>query len=257
MFTEHDFLNRFAAASNTGFQGVEFMFPYEYKAEQIHTVLDRYNLTPVLFNLPPGDLQKGDRGLACLPDRINEFRESVDVALQYAAALGCRQLHCMSGVTSQEIKAADTMEVYEENLQYAATVLGKEGITVLIEPINQHDMPGYVMHSIKSAAEIIERIGSDHLGLQYDAYHMEKMQENLEATLTDYLPLVRHIQIADAPGRHEPGTGNIDFQKFFELLNRLEYRHWVGCEYQPLQNTNDGLIWMDKYAIAMTTETPL
>lgn len=243
MFTEVSFLDRFAAARAAGFDAVEFLFPYAYEAEQIAQRLARAQLTLVLFNLPPGDWAGGDRGVACDPRRVAEFRASVDTALDYALELGVTQLHCMAGKLPPRVSHERAHATYIDNLRYACARLAPHGITVLIEPINQVDMPAYFLSSSRQAAAVIAECGVDHLALQCDLYHLQRIEGDLAHTLQLRLPLIRHVQIADNPGRHEPGTGEINYRFLFGLLDQLGYDGWVGCEYHPAGDTVAGLGW--------------
>lgn len=243
MFTEVSFLERFAAARGNGFDAVEFLFPYAYEAREIGERLARYNLQLVLHNLPAGDWTAGERGMACDPGKVEEFKDSVALALDYALALGVPQLHCLAGTMPPGIDPALARATYIANLRYACARLKEHGLRLLIEPINTFDMPGYFLNSSAQAAAIIADTGADNLFLQYDIYHMQRMGEDLAAGIAGNLPLIRHMQLADSPGRHEPGTGDIDYRALFALIDGLGYDGWVGCEYHPLGDTVGGLGW--------------
>ncbi|HEX7984499.1 MAG TPA: 2-oxo-tetronate isomerase [Duganella sp.] len=243
MFTEVPFLDRFALAREAGFDAVEFLFPYAYPAGDIADRLRRHQLQLVLFNLPPGDWDAGERGMACDPARVDEFRAGVPVALDYAAALGVRQLHCMAGKPPAALPRDAARATYVDNLRYAADLARPRGIDLLIEPINHFDMPGYFLSRSAQALEIIAEADRPNLFLQYDIYHMQRMEGELSNTIRANLPLIKHMQIADTPGRHEPGTGEINYRHLFALIDALGYTGWLGCEYLPAGDTRAGLAW--------------
>ncbi|CUI04079.1 hydroxypyruvate isomerase [Massilia antarctica] len=243
MFTEAAFLDRFGAARANGFDGVEFLFPYAFEADQIAERLARHGLQLVLHNLPAGDWDAGERGLACDPRRIGQFQDSVALALDYAVALGVGRLHCLAGKLPPDVAPALAHDTYVANLRFAAARLAAHGIDLLIEPINTVDMPGYFLTGSAQAAAVIAECGATNLFMQYDIYHMQRMEGELAATLRARLPLIRHIQAADNPGRHEPGTGEINYRYLFALLDELGYGGWVGCEYHPRGDTVAGLAW--------------
>jgi hydroxypyruvate isomerase len=243
MFQEVSFLHRFAAARDAGFDAVEFQFPYAHAAEEIAERLQRARLQPVLHNLPAGNWEAGERGLACDPARVGQFQDSVALALDYAAVLGVRQLHCLAGLRRPGVSPARARATYIANLRFAAAALKEHGLDLLIEPINTFDVPGYFLTGTAQAAAIIAECGADNLFLQYDVYHMQRMEGELANTLRARLPLIRHIQVADSPGRHEPGTGEINYRYLFDLLDQLGYGGWVGCEYLPQGDTLAGLGW--------------
>lgn len=243
MFTEVPFLDRFALAREAGFDAVEFLFPYAYPAGDIAERLRRHQLQLVLFNLPPGDWDAGDRGMACDPARVDEFRAGVPVALDYAVALGVGQLHCMAGKPPAALPRDTARATYVDNLRYAADLARPCGIDLLIEPINHFDMPGYFLSRSAQALEIIAEADRPNLFLQYDIYHMQRMEGELSNTIRANLPLIKHMQIADTPGRHEPGTGEINYRHLFALIDALGYTGWLGCEYLPAGDTRAGLAW--------------
>jgi len=245
LFTEHSFLDRFAAARAAGFDAVEFLFPYEYEPDEIARRLDDNGLRLVLHNLPPGDWDRGDRGNACDPRRMGEFRAAAQTAVRYATRLHVPHVHCMAGIVPRGLDPRRAREAYIVNLQYAADLFAPHGIGVLIEPINGHDMPDYFLQGSGQALDIIAAADRPNLFLQYDIYHMHRMGEPVAQTLRASLPSIRHIQIADAPGRHEPGTGEIDYPGLFSLLDETGYDGWVGCEYRPRDATLAGLGWRD------------
>jgi hydroxypyruvate isomerase len=245
LFTELSFEERFARAASAGFAGVEYLFPYDWPAGEVSGWLAAAGVEQVLFNLPPGDWAAGERGLACLPGRHGEFAESVDQALDYALQLDCRRLHCMAGLRPAGVAEAELEASYIANLRYAADRLATIGATVTIEPINSRiDMPGYWLDDIGRALRLLDAIGRDNVKLQLDLYHAQIIQGDLARTLEASIGRIAHIQIADNPGRHEPGTGEIHYPYLFDLLDRLDYSGWVGCEYRPLTTTEAGLGWL-------------
>jgi hydroxypyruvate isomerase len=248
MFNELSFLDRFAAARAANFDAVEFLFPYACEPEQIAGRLERYRLQLVLHNLPPGNWTDGDRGMACDPRRVGEFQDSVELALDYALELGVKQLHCLAGRIPPNVPYERAHAVYIGNLRFAAAALARHGIDLLIEPINTRDMPGYFLTGSRQAAEIIAECAVPNLFLQYDIYHMQRMEGELADTIRARLPLIRHMRLADVPGRHEPGTGEINFPFLFRLLDELGYHGWIGCEYLPLAGTAEGLGWRTGFA---------
>lgn len=243
MFTEVPFLDRFAAARGNGFEAVEFLFPYAFDADTIAERLTRCKLELVLHNLPPGNWDGGDRGMACDPDRVAEFEDGVALALAYALPLDVRQLHCLAGRLPAGIDPALAHRTYIGNLRFAAARLAAHGLRLLIEPINRFDMPGYFLTGSAQAQAVLAEVGADNLFLQLDLYHLQRMGEDLPAVIARALGRTAHIQVADSPGRHEPGTGEIDFPGLFALIDRLGYQGWVGCEYHPRGETVAGLGW--------------
>jgi hydroxypyruvate isomerase len=247
MFNELGFLERFAAARAAGFDAVEFLFPYVFEPEQIAGRLHRYNLQLALHNFPAGDWAAGDRGYACDPRRVGEFQDSVEQAIDYATEIGTPRLHCLAGKLPPNVAPERAHATLVANLRFAAAACARHGIEVLIEPINDRDVPGYFLTHSSQAAGIIAECGADNLFLQYDVYHMQRMEGDLAHTLCERLPLIRHIQIADVPSRHEPGTGEINFPFLFRVLDELGYDGWVGCEYIPQGDTVAGLGWRDNF----------
>ena len=244
MFNEVDFLDRFAAAANFGFKGVEYLFPYDYEPAQLFEKLEQHGLAQVLHNLPAGDWAAGERGIACHPDRVGEFQEGVGKAIEYAAALNCPQVNCLSGLAQDGVSDEDRDATIISNLKFAAEHLGAAGIRLLIEPINTIDIPGFVLNYPEQARDLIERVGSDNLFLQHDLYHMQIMQGDLARNIERNQDIIRHIQIADNPGRHEPGTGEINYSYLFKYLDDIGYDGWIGCEYVPASTTDAGLSWI-------------
>ncbi|MCW8862026.1 MAG: hydroxypyruvate isomerase [Rhodospirillales bacterium] len=247
MFTEFDFLDRFAEAAKAGFTGVECQFPYAYPAEALAGRLRSAGLTMALHNLPAGDWAAGERGIACMPDRVAEFREGVKTAIVYAKALGCRQVNCIAGVLPAGGDRREALDVLAGNLRHAAGELKDAGIRLLLEPINDRDVPGFLINTTGQALDVLDAVGSDNLFLQCDLYHMAMMGEDIPAVLATHMERIAHFQIADCPGRHEPGTGTIPFNDLFALIDDLGYGGWIGCEYLPADGTHEGLDWITPY----------
>lgn len=248
LFTEVDFLQRFEQAAQAGFQGVEYLFPYDFEASTIKGVLESNNLKQVLFNLPGGDWQAGDRGIAVDPSRVEEFQQGVTKAIQYAKALDCNQVNCLAGIVPGGVTAQQAEETFVSNLRFAAGALKENGISLIIEAINTRDIPGFFLTNTKQALDIIEKVGSDNLNFQYDIYHMQIMEGDLAPTLSEHLGQIQHVQLADNPGRHEPGTGEINYPFLFNHLDSIGYDGWIGCEYKPKTTTVEGLSWMKELA---------
>ena len=248
LFTEHAFLDRFDHAARAGFQAVEFLFPYAFNPGDIKRRLDANGLELVLHNLPAGNWDAGERGIACHPDRVDEFREGVEKAIGYARALGVRQLNCLVGKAPAGVAEEVLRRTVVENLRYAAHALDKAGLRLLIEPINTFDIPGFYLNRTVQAAGLLVEVGADNLFIQYDIYHAQRMEGELAATIEKYLPRIGHIQLADNPGRNEPGTGEINYPFLFAHLDRIGYQGWIGCEYKPATSTEAGLGWRQALA---------
>jgi hydroxypyruvate isomerase len=247
LFNEVDFLDRFDAAAKVGFKGVEYLFPYPYPKEQLAERLAKNRLSQVLHNLPAGDWAKGERGIACLPDRVGEFEDGVAKAIEYATALQCKQINCLAGIAPKGVDPAKVRETFIRNLGFAAGELKSAGIALLIEPCNTRDIPGFYLNRTQQALDIISEVGSDNLFLQYDIYHMQIMEGDLAPTIQRNLRSIRHMQVADNPGRNEPGTGEINYPFLFQFIDKLGYAGWIGCEYKPRGATIDGLGWVKPY----------
>ena len=244
MFTELPFMERFQAARSAGFRAVEYLFPYEVEATDLRRALDDAGLVQVLFNAPPGgDFAKGARGLAALPGREAEYRDSISLALDYARILDVPRIHVMAGNRVEALSEAEQTACYVSALQDAAAMAAKAGVTLLIEPLNPFDMPGYVLSSVQQAAGILQRAGAANLKIQYDLYHQSRFGGDLVGTFGRYCDLIGHIQMAGNPGRHEPDTGEVDYSFVFAELDRLGYAGWIGCEYRPRAGTGEGLGW--------------
>jgi len=245
MYQEHAFLDRFEAAARDGFRAVEFLFPYEHPAADIRARLDQHGLKQALFNAPPGDWAGGERGYASIPGREDEFRRSIDVALEYAAVIGNDKLHVMAGYLRDE--PAKHRETYVRNLAYAAELARTAGVMIVIEPINHRDMPGYFLYKQDQALDICRDVGAANLRVQFDFYHCQIVEGDLAMRFKRSFPNVGHIQIAGVPDRHEPDQGEINYPYLFELIDSLGYDGWIGCEYRPRAATSDGLGWVRPY----------
>lgn len=246
MFNEVPFLDRFARARAAGFAAVECLFPYEYPAAEIARRLQDNGQSLVLFNTPPGDWAKGERGLAAQPGRRAEFREAMKRALDYAAALSCPRVHVMAGLRGDQ--GWQTLHpTFTLNLDWAAEEAAKLGVKPVIEPINQRDIPGYYLNTMAEAAALIGVLGPERVGLQFDLYHCQVTEGDLIPRITQHLPMIAHMQVADTPGRHEPGTGEVNWPRVFQKIDALGYRGWIGCEYRPAGETEAGLGWYAPY----------
>lgn len=243
LFTEVPFLDRFERTARTGFEAVEFLFPYEFSAEEIRARIDTHRLQIVLHNLPAGDWAAGERGIACHPDRIVEFRAGVAQAVTYAQALGVPQLNCLAGKAPAGVAADVLRRTLVDNLRFAATELKTAGLRLLIEPINPFDIPGFYLTRTDQALDILDEVDASNAFVQYDIYHAQRTEGEIAATLQKHLPRIGHVQLADNPGRNEPGTGEINYRYLFAHLDRIGYDGWVGCEYRPARTTEIGLSW--------------
>jgi hydroxypyruvate isomerase len=248
LFTELPFLDRFERAANAGFTAVEFLFPYAFATSDIQARLTRYGLKLVLHNLPAGDWDAGERGIACLPERVNEFREGVARAIEVGTALGVPQLNCLAGKAPAGVPEHALREAFVDNLRYAAAELKKANLKLLIEPINTYDIPGFYLNRTTQALAILDEVGADNAFVQYDIYHAQRMEGEIAATLQKHLSRIGHVQIADNPGRNEPGTGELNYAFLFTHLDRIGYSGHVGCEYKPATTTEDGLGWRQRLA---------
>lgn len=247
MYTEVPFLERFGACAADGFRAVEFLFPYEHPAQVIRDELDRHGLQQVLFNAPPGSFEAGERGIAGLPGRRDEFQQGIAQAIEYAKVLSCPRVHVMAGLLKRESEFTAQRELYVDNLGWAARKLGDAGLTMLIEPINTRDIPGYLLNTQADAHAIVERIGASNLKVQMDLYHCQIVEGDVAMKIRKHLSGVGHIQIAGVPQRHEPDIGELNYPYLFELLDELGYDGWIGCEYRPKGRTSDGLGWLRPY----------
>jgi len=243
LFTELPFMQRFEAAAKAGFEAVEYLFPYPFEKKELAAALRANGLQQVLHNLPAGDWDKGERGIACHPDRTGEFREGIAMAIDYATALGCPQLNCLVGKVPAGVSAEAAHKTVVENLRLAAGELEAAGLRLLIEPINTFDIPGFFLTRTDQALALIDEVGSSNLRVQYDIYHAQRMEGELGNTLAKNLARIGHIQLADNPGRGEPGTGEINYPWLFGHIDSIGYEGWIGCEYKPRATTAEGLGW--------------
>ena len=249
LFQELDFLDRFAAARRAGFQAVEYLFPYDHAPAEIKARLEDNGLTQALFNLSPGNWEAGERGITALPGRQDDFRRAVDTALRYGDALGCRRIHVMAAIVPEGTDARAYEDTYVENLAHAADAFGREGIRVLIEPLNTIDNPGYLLSTAGHAQQVIETVANRNLALQYDFYHRQIMEGSLVAGFERHRDIIAHIQVSGVPGRHEPDVGEINYPYLFDMLDNEGYEGWIGCEYRPAKGTLEGLGWLAPYGI--------
>jgi hydroxypyruvate isomerase len=248
MFPQLPFPDRFAAAAKAGFRYVEYQFPYAFgNAKEIAESARAAGVEVVLHNLPAGDAAKGDRGLTCQPDRVGEFREGVERAIEYAKAVGCPRMNTLAGIAPAGVPREKAKQTLIENLRYAAGKLKAAGLTLLTEPCNPRTIPGFFLNTSKEGIEVIDAVGADNLLLQYDLFHMQIVEGDLAKTIERLLPRIGHIQIADVPDRNEPGTGEINFDYLLPLIDRLGYKGWVGAEYIPKGDTVQGLSWAAPY----------
>jgi len=244
LYPQHEFLDRFAAAAADGFAAVEYLFPYDYSAQELKQRLSNNGLVQALFNAPPGDWAAGERGIASLPGREGEFRSGIARALEYAAVLGNDRIHVMAGLLPSEHLRERHHAVYVQNLAYAAEQAAKAGITILIEPINTRDMPGFFLNRQDQAQAICKEVGAANLKVQFDFYHCQIVEGDVISKLRRDFPGVGHIQIAGVPDRHEPDLGELNYAWLFEEIDRLGYTGWIGCEYRPKGDTSEGLEWL-------------
>lgn len=247
MYNEVPFMDRFAASADDGFSAVEYLFPYEYDAEEISAQLRRYGLTQALFNLPPGQWSAGERGMACLPQRRAEFEQTVSTALHYAQATGARRLHIMAGIRPEAVNPALLHHTYVSNLRWACDRLAEHNITATIEPLNPRDMPGYYLTHQAQAHAICAEVARPNIKVQMDFYHCQIVEGDLASRLRAHWAGIGHIQIAGVPDRHEPDEGEVNYPYLFHLLESLGYDGFVGCEYKPRRGTSQGLGWLRKY----------
>jgi hydroxypyruvate isomerase len=244
LFNEHAFLDRFEAAAKAGFKAVEFLFPYAWPVAELQQRLKQHGLQLVLHNLPAGDWDAGDRGLACDPQRVDEFRAGVARGIEYGTALGVPHLNCLAGKVPAGVDEAALRRTFVANLRFAAAELKKAKLNLLIEPINRFDIPGFYLNTTAQALSVLDEVGAGNAYVQYDIYHAQRMEGELANTLSAQLARIGHVQLADNPGRHEPGSGEINYAFLFKHLDRIGYKGWVGCEYKPAARTEDGLGWM-------------
>ncbi|WP_186105108.1 2-oxo-tetronate isomerase [Burkholderia gladioli] len=247
MYTEHPFLERFAAAARDGFRAVEYLFPYDFAADELKARLADAGLVQALFNAPPGDWAAGERGFASLPGREDEFRRAFDTALDYARVLGNDKLHVMAGLLPAGADRARHREVYLRNLAHAAEAARTAGVLVVIEPINTRDMPGYFLNRQDDAQAICRDVGAPNLRVQFDCYHCQIVEGDIAMKLKRDFAGIGHIQVAGVPERHEPDLGELNYPYLFELIDTFGYDGWIGCEYRPKAGTSEGLGWLRPY----------
>lgn len=248
LFNEVPFLERFERAARAGFDAVEFLFPYAFDPAEIKSRLDAHGLKLVLHNLSAGDWDAGERGIACHPDRVDEFRAGVARTVEYATALGAPQLNCLAGKAPAGVDDAVLRATFVDNLRFAAAELGRAELKLLIEPINTYDIPGFWLNRTAQALAVLDDVGADNAFVQYDIYHAQRTEGEIAATIEKHLARIAHIQLADNPGRHEPGTGELNWAFLFAHLDRIGYRGHVGCEYKPATTTEAGLGWRQAFA---------
>ena len=249
LFPELPFLDRFAAAAKAGFAGVEFAAPYEYPQPELRARLRDNGLAQVLINSWPGNRAAGERGFACVPGKVQAFRDSIDQALDVAVGLGCGLVHVISGVPPSEVSRDAAAAVYGANLAWAGERASGTGVKLTVEPLNPRDAPGYFLATQEQGAAIVEAIGHDRLGLQFDIYHCQTAQGSVSERMAALMPVIDHMQLADVPGRHEPGTGEIGWEFLFRRIEELGYAGWIGCEYAPAGDTVEGLAWRQRYRV--------
>ena len=247
LFKEVDFLDRFERAAAAGFKAVEFLFPYEWDKDELKERLQSCGLEMVLHNLPAGQWSAGERGLACLPDRVSEFQAGVRQAVEYATALGCPRLNCLAGIPPVTLSQQEKQDTLVSNVRYAAEEAQQAGIMLLVEALNSQDMPGFCLSGTRQMLELLKAVDHPNLYMQYDIYHMQIMEGNLTRTIGQNIERIAHMQLADVPGRHEPGTGEINFENLFRAIDEMGYQGWIGCEYNPSGPTEAGLGWVKKY----------
>jgi hydroxypyruvate isomerase len=249
LFPELPFLERFEAAAKAGFTGVEFASPYEYSASELRSRLQDNGLQLVLINSPAGNRAAGERGFACLPGREGTFRDGLQQALDYVVSLDCKLIHVMAGVPPADLPYETALALYAANLAWAADLGLKAGVKLVIEPLNPRDAPGYLLRTQEQGAAIVNAIGRDRIGLQFDIYHCQTAQGDVTTRLAKLMPVVGHMQFADVPGRHEPGTGEIGWEFVFRRIDELGYTGWICAEYAPQGGTVEGLAWRRRYGV--------
>ncbi|MDX1514303.1 MAG: 2-oxo-tetronate isomerase [Gammaproteobacteria bacterium] len=249
MFNEHGFLDRFQAAADAGFKAVEIQLPYEHAPDALASRREAAGVEQIMFNAPPGDMAGGEYGIACLPGREAEFRASMDQALEYAGALGCRMVHVLAGIVPDGESAERCWKTYLENVDWAAAHCSPAGVGLLLEPINAVERPGYLVSLTTQARDAVDAIGSEHVGIQYDFHNAQLMEGRLTRTLEANIGKIRHMQVAGLPDRTPPDEGEMNFSYLFALVDRLGYEGWIGCEYRPRGGTLESLGWAAPYGI--------
>jgi len=249
MFNEVPFLDRFDAAAKAGFSAVEFLFPYDFPAVELKRRLAANGLTQALFNMPPGDWANGERGLASLPGRQQEFRDNVAIALEYAEILDCKLIHCMAGIPPAGTHPVTAAALFASNVAWAAELAHQAGRRLALEPINHRDMPGYHLNTMAQGAAVVDALGIDRVGLQFDIYHCQTTEGDVTKRMAALIDRIVHMQIADVPARNEPGTGEIGWEFVFRQIDALGYQGFVGCEYRPAGDTVAGLGWRARFGV--------
>ncbi|MDE1513987.1 MAG: 2-oxo-tetronate isomerase [Vibrio sp.] len=247
LFTEVPFLDRFQKAYQAGFKAVEFLFPYAYQASELASKIKQFDLEQALFNMPPGNWDAGERGFAALPGREAEFRASVEVAIVYANALNCKKVHAMAGILDDRFTREQHIATFIANIRYAADKFAQQGIELMIEPLNNRDVPNYFIAHQREAVALIKQIDRSNVKLQLDLYHAQIMDGDLSSLIREVAPYVGHVQIASVPERHEPSEGELNYPHLFKVLDDSGYLDWIGCEYKPRKTTLDGLGWINSY----------
>ena len=249
LFTEVPFMERFALARSAGFTHVEYLFPYPFSAHELKAKLDENGLTQILFNLPSGDWAAGERGIAALPGRSDEFCAGVPKAIEYAKVLGVNRVNCLAGKRAAGYSDEEHWQTLVQNIRFAATELASHGIELVVEPINHFDIPGFVLNRIEQTIQLLDEVGHPNARVQFDIYHVQREEGEITATFRKHLARIGHIQIADNPGRHQPGTGEINFPFLFRQLDECGYQGWVGLEYVPSHETIASFGWMKELGL--------
>lgn len=246
LFTDVEFIKRFERAAKAGFKAVEVQFPYEKSKEEVAAELNKWKLEMVLHNTPAGNWAAGERGIAVLPNRVSEFQEGIDKAIEYAKALKCQRINCLVGLTPKDVPADVVRKTVVENLRFAATEMQKAGIFLIVEALSTV-VPGFYLTTTRDSLNLIKDVNHPNLYVQYDIFHMQIMEGNLTNTIRNNIAKIKHMQLADNPGRNEPGTGEINFTNLFKFIDEAGYDGWIGCEYKPSGKTEDGLGWVKPY----------
>lgn len=247
LFNDVDFLERFEKAHQAGFKAVEFLFPYAYEPKILADKLNQFGLEQVLFNMPPGDWNAGERGLAAIPGREEEFKQSVDVVLSYALALKCKKIHAMSGIINPQFSHQQHVQTFIHNIRYAADQLAQHNIELMIEPLNKRDVPNYFITHQREAVELIKQVKRTNVKLQFDLYHAQIMDGDLTMLIREVADYIGHIQIASVPERNEPVSGEVNYPYLYQVLDEVGYQGWIGCEYKPKTTTEEGLTWIKSF----------
>lgn len=247
LFTEFPFLERFEKAYQAGFKAVEYLFPYAFDAQELAGKMEQFGFEQALFNMPAGDWNAGERGFAAIPGREDEFKESIDLALMYAKALNCKKVHAMSGIVDPRFTREQHIDTFVSNIRYAANKFAKENIELMIEPLNDRDVPNYFIAHQREAVALIKQVDCPNVKLQLDLYHAQIMDGDLSRLIHELASYTGHVQIASVPARHEPSEGELNYPHLFNVLDESGYQGWIGCEYNPKQTTATGLDWIHPY----------